>query len=134
MIFGHTSDTLSTRGNTVVMTRRYENYHNSSKRRSENPESLLIEGFQFPILADWKPTRPQLPFRPGEGSLARAGVRRRSFPGGSGGGAPPTSSRLDQNIVLTGSSQSFPRLRSWGFLMSFLGPIKGLTDSKSVGR
>ena len=46
MFFGHCSDTLSTRGNTVVTTRSCENYHDSSKRTSENPEKLPDS--QFP--------------------------------------------------------------------------------------
>jgi len=43
MFFGHCSDTLSTRGNTVATTRSCENYHNSSKQTSENPEKLLYQ-------------------------------------------------------------------------------------------
>ena len=42
MFFGHCSDTLSTRGNTVATTRGRENYHKSSKRTSENPDFLII--------------------------------------------------------------------------------------------
>ena len=44
LFFGHSSDTLSTRAYAAVMTRSCEIYHNSSKRRSENPEISLIEG------------------------------------------------------------------------------------------
>ena len=40
MFFGHGSDTLSTRGNTATTARSRENYHNSLKRTSGNPEKL----------------------------------------------------------------------------------------------
>ena len=45
MFFGHCSDTLSTRGNTVATTRSRENYHKSSKRTSENTEKLQDSQF-----------------------------------------------------------------------------------------
>ena len=40
LFFGHCSDTLSTRGNTVAPTRGRKNHHNSLKRTSDNPEKL----------------------------------------------------------------------------------------------
>ena len=43
MFFGRSSDTLSTRAYAGVMTRRYEMYHNSSKRRSANPDTWIGE-------------------------------------------------------------------------------------------
>ena len=89
MIFGHSSDTLSTRAYAAVMTRRYEINHNSSKRRSDNPEMSPNKRLPWESRAPYDPG--QSPQRVARGRTFLSDVsssesRPVCFPGGGSWG------------------------------------------------